>query len=46
MPGLMSWEGQSVDVSSMMSSKRCLLSIVQVDRKHGIDRKSWRGNSN
>ena len=28
-PGLMSWEGQSVDVSCMMSSKRSLLSIIQ-----------------
>ena len=29
-PGLTSWEGQSVIVSCMMSSKRSLLSIIQL----------------
>ena len=29
-PGLMSYEGQSVNVSCVMSSKRSLLSIIQV----------------
>ena len=29
-PGLTSWEGQSVNVGCMMSSKRSLISIIQV----------------
>ena len=29
-PGLASWEGQCVNVSCLMSSKRSLLSIIQV----------------
>ena len=29
-PGLASWEGQCVNVSCVMSSKRSLLSLIQV----------------
>ena len=44
---LASWEGQSVDMSCLMFSKRSLLSIVYVqERKLRIDRQNYRGNSN
>ena len=32
-PGLASWEGQSVNVSCVMSSRRSLFSIIQVGEK-------------
>ena len=40
MHGLASWEGQSLDVICLMSSKRSLLSIVQVRKMLQIDRKN------
>ena len=32
-PGLASWEGQSVNVSCVMSNKRSLFSIIQVQEE-------------
>ena len=44
--GLASWEGQSVNVSCVMSSKRGLLHIIQEGEEMRNKQKSWKKSSN